>query len=46
MPVGLALNEDLGTYGWFNPQILGVFGATAAASAIRLDVEQMVDTFS
>ncbi|MGI6317449.1 MAG: MmgE/PrpD family protein [Dethiobacteria bacterium] len=45
--LGLAMNEDLGTYGWFNPQILGVFGATAAASKLlRLDVEQMVDAFS
>ena len=45
--LGLAMNEDICKYGWFHPQILGVFGATAAACKLmNLSVDQIIDAFS
>jgi len=45
--MGLALEEDLLTYGWYMPPVFGAYGAAAAAGNILgLTAEQMLDAFS
>lgn len=45
--LGLSLRQQMETYGWYPPPILGAFGATLAAARIaRLSARQLCDAWS